>query len=139
MLFGPVLAGLLAIVFYVGLHFGLFVPEGYEFLIVMFFLIVLVAPFFDNIVNLVIQKRKFYIIDDKGITVGSRSLLGTFQETYPITQNLTMKIRFENFVCYESIELYLFSEKILIEKSELRSKTYEDTKSILLLKCGHNS
>ncbi len=133
MLFGTGLVSLFMFVFYMGLYLDLFVPEGYEFLISLFFILVFVGPFLDEIVNLVIQKRKFYIIDDKGITVGSRSLLGTFQETYPITQNLTMKIRFENFFCYEAIELYLFSEKILIEKSELRNQDYEAMKSVLLM------
>ena len=133
MLFGLGLVGLFAIVFYVGLYFDLFVPEGYEFLIGLFFLVVLIGPFFDEIVNLVIQKRKFYIFADNAITVGSRSLLGTFQETYPITKNLTIKIRFENFACYEAIELYLFSEKVLIEKSELRNQDYEAIKSVLFM------
>jgi len=133
---GTGLVGLLGIVYIIGLYLQFFVPEGYEFLITLFVLIVFVGAFFDEIINVVIQKRKFYILDNNGITVGSKSLLLTTQETYPITQNSSIKIHFEKLGCFESIELYLFSEKILIEKSELSNQDYEGIKSTLLIKSG---
>lgn len=135
MFFGAGLVVLLEIVYIIGLYLNLFVPDGHEFLIILFFYLVLFGPVLMESMDIAIQKRQFYIIDDNGITIGSKSLLVTTQETYPLTQNSSIKIRFDNLACFESIELYLFSEKFLIEKSELRSQNYEDIKSALLLKC----
>ncbi len=127
---GTALVALFAILYILGLYLQLFVADGYEFLITMFVLIVLVGTFLDQIINVFIQKREFFIIDHHGVTVGHSSLLGTTQETYPLTQSSSMNIHFQG-LCFEVIELYLFSEKILIEKSALATSNYEDIKSSL--------
>lgn len=139
MFFGAGLVVLLAIIYIIGLYLNVFVPNGHEFLITLFFFLVLFGPILMESMEIATQKRKFYIIDNNGITVGSKSLLVATHETYPLTQNSSMKMRFENLACFESIELCLFSEKILIEKSELRNKDYDEVKSILIHNVGKRS
>jgi hypothetical protein len=103
----------------------------YNFLITAFVVMVFIVPLLDDLINIVIQRRKFYIIDGNSITIGVKSFLSTTEDTFNLNKNLTVKIRFENLLCYESIELYAFGEKILIEKSELSNKDYEQIKKYL--------
>ena len=127
MIFG-VLIVLIFILIYILEIYG-----SYDFLITAFIIMVFFVPLLDDFINIVIQRRKFYIINEDSITIGSKSNWNKTEDTFPF-KNISIKIRFENLLCYESIELYAFSEKVLIEKSELNNEDYMKIKDILLNK-----
>ncbi len=117
-------------IYFIGLYYEVFTKEGYSFLITLFFLLVFVGPFFEDIINVIIQKRKFYLIGQDTITVGSKSLLNAEYDRFAF-KFISIEIRFRGIACYEWIELHTASKKILIEKSELRNEDYKKIKKML--------
>jgi len=128
----------ISVVFIFFIIYILEIYGNYDFLITAFIIMVFIVPMLDDFINIIIQRRKFYIINEDSITIGSKSNWNTTEDTFPF-KNISIKIRFENMFCYESIELYAFAEKNLIEKSELSNKDYEEIKTVLLNKCKENS
>ena len=132
-IFGFCIVAMLGLISIIGLYFDIFVKSGAEYVIKLFLILSFIGPLLNEIINIILQRRKFYIINEDSITIGSKSYLNMSEDIFPF-KNISIKVRFENVFCYESIELYVFSEKMHIEKSELSKEDYMKIKDALLEK-----